>query len=151
MTIAERIAELGITLPEPAPSGVYRSAIRTGNHIYIAGQLPMRDGALVHPGHLGDNVTVEQGAEAARVCAINALGATNSLLGSLEDLRIIRAVGLVAATPDFTQHPSVINGASEFLKEIFGDEYGLGTRVAFGVASLPLGSSVEFELLLEIY
>jgi enamine deaminase RidA (YjgF/YER057c/UK114 family) len=147
----DRIAKLGITLPEPAPAGVYRAAIRTGNQIYVAGQLPMRDGALVHPGRLGDTVTVEQGAEAARVCAINALGATNALLGTLEDLRIIRAVGLVAATPEFTQHPAVINGASEFLKEIFGDERGVGTRVAFGVASLPLGSSVEFELLLEIY
>jgi len=151
MTVAERIAELGITLPEPAPAGVYRPAIRSGNQIHIAGQLPMRDGALVNPGHLGADVTVEQGYEAARVCAINALGATNALLGSLEDLRIIRGVGLVAATPDFTQHPSVINGASELLKEVFGDERGVGTRVAFGVASLPLGSSVEFELLLEIY
>jgi enamine deaminase RidA (YjgF/YER057c/UK114 family) len=150
MTAAEHLAELGITLPVPAPAGVYRSAIRSGNQIHIAGQLPMRDGSLVNPGHLGDNVTVEQGYEAARVCAINALGAANALLGSLEDLRIIRAVGLVAAAPNFTQHPSVINGASELLKDIFGDERGIGTRVAFGVASLPLGSSVEFELLMEI-
>jgi len=151
MSAAERLAELGITLPEPAPAGVYRPALRSGNQIHIAGQLPMRDGALVHPGHLGANVSIEQGYEAARVCAINALGAANALLGTLDDIRVIRAVGLVAATPDFTQHPAVINGASEFLKDVFGDERGVGTRVAFGVASLPLGSSVEFELLLEIY
>jgi len=148
---AERLAELGITLPEPAPAGVYRPAIRTGNQIYVAGQLPMRDGALVHPGTLGDTVTVEQGYEAARVCAINALGAANALLGNLDDLRIIRGVGYVAATPDFTEHPAVVNGASEFLKDVFGDERGLGARVAFGVASLPLGAAVEFELLMEIY
>ena len=150
MTVADRIAELDITLPEPAPAGVYRPAIRSGNQIHIAGQLPMRDGALVHPGHLGDDVSIEQGAEAARICAINALGAANALLGSLEGLRVIRGVGLVAATPDFTRHPAVINGASEFLRDVFGEDRGTGARVAFGVASLPFGSSVEFELLLEI-
>jgi len=151
VTIAARLDELGITLPTPSTAGLYRPAVRSGSQIYVAGQLAMRDGAIVHPGHLGNDVSVEQGAEAARVCAVNALGAIHHLLGNLEDLRLIRAVGYVAATAEFTNHPTVVNGASELLRDVFGEERGIGARVAFGVASLPLGSPVEIELLMEIY
>ncbi len=151
MTIAERLQELDITLPEPTVAGVYRPAIRSGNQIYTAGQLATRDGMIVHPGHLGREVSVVDGFEAARVCAINALGAIHDLLGSLEDLRLIRAVGYVAATPEFSEQPAVVNGASELLKSVFGDERGVGVRVAFGVASLPARSPVELELLMEVY
>ena len=151
MMIAERLEELGIVLPSPTPAGLYRSAVRSGHQIYVAGQVAMRDGAIVHPGHLGNEVTVEQGFEAARVCAINGLGALNDLLGSLQDLRLIRAAGYVASTADFSEQPAVVNGASELLRDVFGEERGVGARVAFGVASLPARSPVELELLMEVY
>lgn len=151
MTIAARLEELGITLPEPSTAGVYRPAVRSGTQIYVAGQLAMRDGIIAHPGHLGREVTMPDGFEAARICAINGLGAVQALLGSLEDLRLIRAVGYVAATPEFSEHPAVVNGASELLRDVFGEERGLGARVAFGVASLPMRSPVELELLMETY
>lgn len=151
MTIAERLEELDITLPEPSTAGVYRPAVRSGTQIYVAGQLAMRDGVILYPGHLGKEVSMPEGFEAARVCAINALGAVQALLGSLEDVRLIRAVGYVAATPEFSEHPAIVNGASELLREVFGEERGLGARVAFGVASLPMRSPVELELLMETY
>ena len=109
----------------------------------------MHNGKLLNPGKLGDNVSTEEGYAAARICAINALGAVNTLLGSLENLRVIKSIGYVSATTDYKEHPAVVNGASELLKDLLGDINGIGARVAFGVASLPAGSSVEFELLLE--
>ncbi len=151
MTVAARLEELGISLPSPAPAGVYRPAVRSGHQIYVAGQVAMRDGAVVHPGHLGNEVSIEQGFEAAPVCAVNGLGALHDLLGSLEDLRLIRAVGYVASTADFSDQPAVVNGASELLRDVFGEERGVGARVAFGVASLPARSPVELELLMEVY
>lgn len=151
MTIAARLEELDITLPAPSTAGVYRPAVRSGAQIYVAGQLAIRDRLIVHPGHLGGTVSMPEGFEAARICAINALGAVQALLGSLEDLRLIRTVGYVAATPDFAEHPAVVNGASELLRQVFGEEHGVGARVAFGVASLPMRSPVEIELLMESY
>ena len=151
MTVAARLEELGITLPEPSTAGVYRPAVRSGAQIYVAGQLALRDGVIVNPGHLGTEVSMPEGFEAARICAINALGAVHALLGSLEDLRLIRAVGYVASTPEFSEHPAIVNGASELLRSVFGEERGLGARVAFGVVSLPMRSPVELELLMESY
>ena len=150
MTIAARLEELGITLPAPAPLAIYRPAIQTGNHIYVAGQLAIKDGLIPTPGHLGNDVTLPEGFDAARLCAVNALGALQGLLGSLENLRLIRAVGYVASTADFSEQPAIVNGASELLREVFGDEHGVGARVAFGVVSLPMRSPVELELLMEI-
>lgn len=151
MTVAARLAELGVTLPVVTPPlAVYRPATRAGNLVFVSGQLPMRDGAVVHPGRLGDEVTVEQAYEAARVCAINALAAAQSLIGDLEGVRLVRTVGYVAGTPDFTNQPAVVNGASELLRDIFGEDRGIGARLALGVASLPLGAAVEVELLLEV-
>ena len=151
MTVAARLEELGITLPDPSTAGVYRPAVRSGAQIYVAGQLALRDGVIVNPGHLGKEVSMPEGFEAARICAINALGAVHALLGSLEDLRLIRAVGYVASTPEFSEHPAIVNGASELLRSVFGEERGLGARVAFGVVSLPMRSPVELELLMESY
>lgn len=151
MTIATRLEELKISLPPSLPLGLYRPALRSGSQVYVSGQVAIHEGSIVHPGHLGKDVTTEQGVESARVCAINALGALHELLGSLENLRLIRTVGYVASAADFSEHPTVVNGASELLRDVFGTERGIGARVAFGVASLPAQSPVELELLMEIY
>ena len=151
MTVAERLAELGVSLPVVTPPlAVYRPATRAGNLVFVSGQLPMQDGQILHPGRLGDGVEVEQAYAAARVCAINALAAAQALLGNLEGVRLVRTVGYVAGTPDFTNQPAVVNGASELLRDIFGEERGIGARLALGVSSLPLNAAVEVELLLEV-
>ena len=150
MSVADQLQALGITLPDtPTPLALYRPAVRTRDFVVVSGQLPMRDGALVHPGRLGDTVSVEQGREAARMAALNALAAAHALLGSLEGLRVVRTVGYVASTPEFKDHGQVINGASELLRDVFGEEQGVGARLSLGMASLPAGSCVEVELLLE--
>jgi len=150
VTVADNLAELGLELPSAAaPMAMYRPAVRSGRLVYVSGQVAIRDGAIVHPGRLGESVEVEQGQEAARVCAINALAAANELLGDLEQVRVIRAVGYVASTPTFTDQPAVINGASELLRDVLGEERGVGTRLALGVTSLPANSPVELELILE--
>ena len=151
MSVADRLKELGIDLPPvPTPLAIYRPAVRTGNLVYISGQLPTVDGKVLVTGHLGVDVTPEQGKEAARVAAINALAAANTLLGSLEGCRVIRTVGMVASAADFYDHPQVVNGASELLRDVFGEERGIGVRLAYGIAALPLNSPVEVELLLEV-
>ena len=151
MTIHERLTDLNLTLPPPPqPVAVYRPALQTGDRVYVSGQLNLRDGALTISGRLGDGVSLEQGADAARIALLNALAALQAEIGSLDRVRrVIRLSGYVAATPEFTQHPQVINGASELLRAIFG-EAGLGTRIAVGVASLPLGAPVEVELIVEV-
>ena len=150
MTVADNLAELGFELPSAAaPMALYRPAVRSGRLVYVSGQVAIRDGAIVHPGRLGETVELEQGQEAARVCAINALAAANELLGDLEQVRVIRTVGYVASTPAFTNQPAVINGASELLRDVLGEERGVGTRLALGVTSLPANSPVELELILE--
>jgi enamine deaminase RidA (YjgF/YER057c/UK114 family) len=151
MSIEARLAELGVVLPEPAvPLAIYKPAVQSGQHIYVSGQLATRDGAVVHPGHLGGSVTVEQGHEAARVAGINVLAAVRGLRGNLEGLRIVRLVGYVASAPEFDQHPAVVNGASELMRDVFGEDAGVGVRLAFGVAALPARSPVEIEVLFEI-
>jgi enamine deaminase RidA (YjgF/YER057c/UK114 family) len=151
MSVADRLNELGITLPSaPAPAAIYRPAVRSGNYVYISGQVASRDGAIVHPGRLGDGVTIEQGQDAARAAAINALAAANELLGSLDGVRVLRLAGYVACTPEFTNQPMVMNGASELLRDVLGEEAGVGARVALGVTALPAGSPVELELILEV-
>ena len=149
--ILTRLKELGVELP-PATGAlaVYRPAVRTGNLIFVSGQIAMKDGAIMTPGHLGTDVTVEQGYAAARQCALNALAAIVGLRGSLENLRLVRTVGYVAAAPEFKDHGAVVNGASELLRDIFGTGRGLGARTSIGIASLPLGTPVEVELLFEV-
>jgi enamine deaminase RidA (YjgF/YER057c/UK114 family) len=151
VTVEERLGELGVVLPDVRPPlAVYRPAVRSGNLIYVSGQLPTRDGAMVHPGTLGIDISVEQGYEAARVATINALAAAKSVAGSLEGTRVVRVVGYVASAPDFHDQPAVVNGGSELLRDAFGEERGIGARLALGVASLPARSCVEIELILEV-
>ena len=150
MSVAQRLQELGIELPPPPPPvGMYRAALRSGNWILTSGQLPMRDGELVNPGHISGEDDIDAGREAARVATLNALAAAQAVHGSLEGLRVVRLVGYVASAPDFQAHPTVINGASELLRDLFGEDAGLGTRLAMGVAALPLGAAVEIDLILE--
>ena len=150
MSVADRLTELGITLPQSAsPLALYRPALRTGDLVYVSGQLAMQDGQVLHPGRLGADLSIEQGQEAARVASINALAAVNDLLGSLEGTRVVRLAGYVACTPEFSDQPTVVNGASELLREVLGEKAGVGARLALGVISLPANSPVEVELLME--
>jgi enamine deaminase RidA (YjgF/YER057c/UK114 family) len=151
VSVADRLKELGITLPEAVtPLAVYRPVTRTGNLLFLAGQVPLKDGAVLHPGRLGEDVTVEQGYEAARQCAINALAAVQAFHGTLEGLRLVKTTGFVASAVGFVQAPQVVNGASELLRDIFGEEDGIGARTAIGVAALPANSPVEVELVMEV-
>ena len=151
-SVDERLTELGVTLPEsaPPPLAIYKPAMRVGRFIYVSGQLPTRDGAVLHPGRLGDGVSIEQGQEAARAAAINALAAAKGVLGSLDGVRVVRTVGYVACAPDFDQHPAVVNGASALLRDVLGEDEGVGERLALGVSSLPLGAPVEIEITFEL-
>ncbi len=150
-TPEERLAELGLEVPEVVPPvAVYVPAIRTGNLVYTAGQLPARDGEMIAVGKVGGAVSEEQGYDCARQCALNALAAIKTEIGSLDNItRIVTAVVFVASTPDFTGQPKVANGASEFLAEVFGD-LGRHARSAVGVPVLPLDVPVEIELIVEV-
>ena len=149
-TVDERLAALGITLPTVVPPvAAYIPAVVSGNLVYTSGQLPMVEGVLPATGKLGAEVSAERGKELARQCALNALAAVGSVIGSLDRItRIVKVVGFVASDPAFTGQPGVINGASEVLGEIFGDA-GVHARSAVGVAVLPLDSPVEVELIVE--
>jgi enamine deaminase RidA (YjgF/YER057c/UK114 family) len=150
VSVEQRLTELGLKLPVLAkPAGAYVPAIVTGNLVYTAGQLPFVDGALLATGKVGAAVTPEDAATYARTCALNALAAAASVIGSLDRVtRVVKVVGFVASTADFSGQPGVINGASELLGEVFG-EAGQHARSAVGVAVLPLDAPVEVELILE--
>jgi enamine deaminase RidA (YjgF/YER057c/UK114 family) len=151
VTPEERLAELGLTLPEvPKPVAAYVPAVRTGNLVYTSGQVPLVDGKLAGTGKLGADLTTEQGAELARICALNALAAVKSEVGDLSRVvRIVKVVVFVASDPAFTDQPKVGNGASELLGAVLG-EAGKHARSAVGVASLPLDAPVEVELIAEV-
>jgi enamine deaminase RidA (YjgF/YER057c/UK114 family) len=151
MSPEDRIKELGLELPGvPAPAGAYVPAVRTGSHVFTAGQVPFVDGALPATGKVGAEVDVERAKELARVCALNAIAAVKAEVGELSRVkRIVKVVGFVASAPDFTGQPQVINGASELLGEVFGAA-GKHARSAVGVAVLPLDAPVEVELIAEI-
>ncbi|MGB3370435.1 MAG: RidA family protein [Rhodococcus sp. (in: high G+C Gram-positive bacteria)] len=147
---SERLAELGIELPAVVPPlAAYVPAVQTGNLVYTAGQLPLVSGELTSTGKVGAEVTPEQATDAARVCALNALAAIDSLVGVDAIKRVVKVVGFVASAPGFTGQPGVINGASNVLGEIFGDA-GVHARSAVGVSELPLGAPVEVELIVEV-
>jgi enamine deaminase RidA (YjgF/YER057c/UK114 family) len=150
-TPEERLSGMGLEVPEVAkPVAVYIPALRSGNHVYTSGQLPMRDGELILTGKVGGDVTPEQGIECARQCALNAIAAVRAEVGDLSAVkRVVKVVCFVASTPDFTGQPGVANGASELLGEAFGDA-GRHTRSAVGVAVLPLDAPVEVELVVEV-
>ena len=150
MSVADRLAELGLALPPVAtPAGVYVPAMVSGNLVFTAGQIPMVGGVLPTVGKVGAEVSPEEAYELARICALNGLAAAESVIGSLDRVtRVVKVVGFVASAPDFTGQPGVVNGASELLGEVFG-EAGIHARSAVGAAALPLGAPVEVELILE--
>jgi enamine deaminase RidA (YjgF/YER057c/UK114 family) len=151
MSAEERLEELGITLPDaPKPAGVYVPAVRGGNLVFVAGQLPMERGELQFTGKLGEDIGVEKGYEAARLCALNVLSVLRSECGSLNEInRVVRACGYVRSADGFTDQSSVINGASELLNDVFG-ERGRHARLALGANELPLGAPVELEVIAEV-
>ncbi|RAV09129.1 RidA family protein [Mycolicibacterium sp. GF69] len=150
MTTSARLAELGIELPPVvAPLAAYVPAVRTGNLVYTAGQLPIRDGELLRTGKVGGQVSPEQAQELARVCALNALAAVHSLVGIDSVTRVVKVVGFVASAPGFNGQPVVVNGASELIGEVFR-EAGAHARSAVGVSELPRDAPVEVELIVEI-
>ena len=150
MSVAERLAELGLTLPPVAvPVAAYVPAVRTGSYVHTSGQLPVVDGKLQVTGLLGADVTVEQGYELAKIAGLNALAAVGSVVGLDDVVRVVKAVGYVASAPGFTAQPVVVNGASELFGAVFG-EAGRHARSAVGVAALPLNAPVEVELIVEI-
>jgi len=145
-----RLAELGLQLPAvTAPLAAYVPAIRTGDHVYVSGQLPMVDGKLLATGKVGREVAPEQAKELARRCALNALAAVNALIDLARVVRVVKVVGFVASADGFTGQPGVVNGASELLGEVFG-ESGRHARSAVGVSELPLGAPVEVEMIVEV-
>ncbi|AKK07242.1 putative translation initiation inhibitor, yjgF family [Corynebacterium mustelae] len=150
MSISNRLAELGITLPAVAtPVAAYVPAITVGNQVWTSGQLPFIEGELPETGKLGAEITVEKGAEYARQCALNALAAVDSQVGIDNVKRVLKIVGFVASAPGFHEQPAVVNGASTLIGEIFG-EAGAHARSAVGVAELPLNAPVEIEIIVEV-
>jgi enamine deaminase RidA (YjgF/YER057c/UK114 family) len=149
--VEDRLSALGLTVPEVVPPvAAYVPALRSGPYVYTSGQLPMVGGALVATGKVGADVTLEQAAEAARACALNAIAAVKSIVGDLDTVvRVVKVVGFVASAPDFTAQPQVVNGASNLLGEAFG-EAGRHARSAVGVAVLPLDAPVEVEIVVEV-
>jgi enamine deaminase RidA (YjgF/YER057c/UK114 family) len=150
-TVEDRLAGLGRTLPGvAAPVAAYVPAVRSGDYVFTSGQLPMVDGSLAATGKVGAEVSAEDAKQLAATCVLNALAAIKAEIGDLDRVRrIVKVVGFVASTPDFTGQPGVVNGASELLGEVFGDK-GVHARSAVGVAVLPLDAPVEVELTVEI-
>lgn len=151
MTPEERLAEMGLHIPPLAGSvAAYVPAVRTGSYVYVSGQLPWRDGELLHTGKVGADVSPEDAYECARQCALNALAAIRAEVGDLSAVtRVVKLVGFVSSEPGFTSQPQVVNGASELFGQIFGD-LGQHARSAVGVTALPLDAPVEVELILEV-
>lgn len=151
MDYEKRLQELGISLPQPAkPVAAYVPAVQAGAWVYISGQLPSVGGVVKFTGKLGAEVSVEDGYQAARLCAINALAAVKSVIGDLNRVeRIVKVTGFVASADGFTKQPAVMNGCSELLKSIFG-EAGSHARTSVGVAELPLGAAVEVEMIVQL-
>jgi enamine deaminase RidA (YjgF/YER057c/UK114 family) len=149
--IEQKIIELGFSLPETAkPLAAYIPAVQSGNLVFTSGQLPMIEGSLAETGKVGGSVSPERAKELATVCALNALAAVKTVIGDLDKIkRIVKVVGFVSSTPEFSGQPGVVNGASEFLGAVFGDK-GIHARSAVGVAVLPLDAPVEIELIVEV-
>jgi enamine deaminase RidA (YjgF/YER057c/UK114 family) len=150
--IDDRLNELGIEVPTPAaPVANYVGWVRTGNLVLTAGQVPLKDGQFMYQGKVGGEIDVETAAEAAKLCAINIIAQVKQAVdGDLDRVkRIVKLVGFVNGVPEFTDHPKVINGASDFMVEVFGDK-GKHARSAVGSGSLPLNVSVEIEAIVEV-
>jgi enamine deaminase RidA (YjgF/YER057c/UK114 family) len=151
MSVKEKISSLGLSLPTAAaPVAAYVPAVKNGNLVFTAGQLPVVDGKLLKEGKVGKDVTAEEAKELAQICALNALAAI-SLVVDLDQIeRVVRVGGFVNCAQGFTAIPGVINGASEFLIKIFGDVNGKHARTAVGVAELPLNAPVEVEVIVQL-
>ena len=149
--IEDTLSSLGITLPSPpAPAGSYVPVVISGNLAFVAGQIPMEAGKVRFVGKVGKDLPVEAGQQAARLCTINALAQLKAALGSLDRIqRVVKVTGFVNCMPDFSEQPKVVNGSSDLLVQVFGDK-GKHARAAVGVGSLPLGSAVEVEFIVEI-
>jgi enamine deaminase RidA (YjgF/YER057c/UK114 family) len=151
MTPEEKLLSLGVNLPDvPKPLGSYVPYVRTGNLIYLSGMLPFKDGKLLTAGKVGESVSLEDAVSCARLAAINAVAVLKSAIGNLGNIkRCLKISGFVASASDFTDQPKVLNGASDFLFEIFGDA-GRHSRAAVGVNVLPMNSPVEVEFIFEV-
>jgi enamine deaminase RidA (YjgF/YER057c/UK114 family) len=151
MSIKEKIESLGLTLPVAAlPVAAYVPAVKTGNLVFVAGQLPLVDGKIVKEGKVGKEVTPEEAKDMAQVCALNALAAI-ALVADLDQIeRVVRVGGFVNGIPGFTAIPPIINGASELFIKLFGEVNGKHARTAIGVAELPLNAPVEVEVLVQL-
>ena len=151
MTPEEKLRAMGLELPPaPKPVGSYVPAVRSGNLVFVSGQLPMKEGELMTQGHVGGEVSLEEARDCARQAALNALAAVAAEIGGLKHVaRIIRVTGYVASAPGFTEQAKVLNAASELLAEVFG-EAGRHSRAAVGAAELPLGAPVELEMIVEV-
>jgi len=151
VSIRVKLEELGLTLPTAAlPVAAYVPAVKTGNLVFVAGQLPLEDGKIVKEGKVGREVTPEEAKEMAQLCALNALAAI-SLVDDIDQIeKIVRVGGFVNGIPGFTAIPLIINGASELFIELFGEVNGKHARTAIGVAELPLNSPVEVEVIVQV-
>jgi enamine deaminase RidA (YjgF/YER057c/UK114 family) len=151
MTITQRLADLGITLPAVAtPAAAYVPFARTGNLVFLSGHIAKQDGKA-WVGQLGLNMTTAEGQQAARAVAIDLLGTLQAAVGDLAHVkRIVKVMSLVNSTPTFTEQHLVTNGCSELMQQVFGTEVGAHARSAFGVAQLPMGACVEIELIAEV-
>jgi enamine deaminase RidA (YjgF/YER057c/UK114 family) len=146
----DKLAELGLTLPEAAPpGGAYLPAVQSGKHVYVSGQIPIADGKLLATGKVGGGVSPENAKDLAQHCALNALAAIDSLVGLENVVKVVKVVGFVASAEGFDGQPGVVNGASELFVAVFG-EAGRHARSAVGVAELPLGVPVEVECVIEV-
>jgi len=145
-----KLAELGLILPKVVPPlAAYVPAVQSGNYVYVSGQLPLVDGKLPKAGKVGAEVTPEEAADLARICALNALAAIESLVGLGRLVKIVKVTGFVASAPGFTGQPVVINGASNLFGDVLGEQ-GRHARSAVGVSELPLGAPVEVEVIAEV-
>lgn len=151
MGFEDKLKEMGIQVPEAAkPVAAYVPAVKSGDYIYTSGQIPLVAGELKFKGKVGKDLTLEQGYEAAKVCAINCLAAIKSLTGTLDSIeRVVKVVGFVNSAAGFTDQPKVINGASELIGNVFGQS-GAHARSAVGVGELPLDSAVEVEMIVKV-
>jgi enamine deaminase RidA (YjgF/YER057c/UK114 family) len=151
MSFEQRLNELGLTLPAPPkPVANYLPVVRVDNLLFLSGVLPSRDGQLVMTGKVGQNLSIEQGVEAARVAVLNGLSIIRSTTGSLDQVKqIVKMVGYIASAPGFVDQPQVLNGASDLLVSLFGDA-GRHARVAVGAAELPRHAPVEIDLIVQI-
>jgi enamine deaminase RidA (YjgF/YER057c/UK114 family) len=149
--IEEKLASLNIILPSPPkPAGAYVPVVITGKLVFVSGQIPIKDGKVAYLGKVTKDISIEEAQKAAKLCIINALAQIKNEIGSLDKIsKIVRVSGFVNSTPEFTEQPKIINAASDLLFEIFGVK-GQHSRIAIGVASLPLNSCVEIDVIAEM-